>query len=801
MKALVRTGLALILVSFAAPAARGAVPPPVVSYSAPAGWLPAGHLHGLTYAAVLPSGRLVRPAGTNVVVGMDAQGIALSPDGRFAIVSNDDERNAGVASAVDPLTFGGYSLAVVDTATMTVVDRYRGHGETFFAGLVAVPDPQDASRTLVLAAGGSSNVVYAFTLDSGGHLVPDRTPAIPIPAPGAGAGPSFPDALVASRDGRRAYVVSDLGDAVAALDTGRRTLLSAPAAVGYRPCAAAVAGDRLLVTDEGLMDYRALSAPAAVPPFAQPPADLQHASSLSLVNLTPDGSFASDDPADAVPMDPAPDGLATVGGAHPAAIVTTADGQYAFVAMASVDRVATVQLEPTPHVIGGVELRLFDRGPYGTQPTALALSRDGSRLYVALTGLDAIAVIDAHDPLHLHRLGLIPTGWAPSALALAPDDRTLYVTNARGFGADSASSGDATAVWSTLQRIDLASIRLADSTRATLADTRHVVTVPPKYPKGIRNVVLILERAQTFDSALGDLGYGPVDPTFAATGESPTPNLYALAREFAIAGNFFADADTPDAGHQYANAGIATDYTERHAESEQGRGPFASSEDPEDYPRFGYLFNALARHSVSFRDYGELLQVAGYVPDPTIADADDPGLGGRYRLDVPAPAILGGHVDLNYPGPNALISDQRRADEFIRDFGALGAAGRPRFTAIWLPGSDPSDDDLALGKVVAYLTHLGSWRSTAIIVMPVAAAGRDHVDAHRTFAIVISPYGKRRYVGMHHLSTASVLKTIDRIFSLPSLSLGDLLATDMSDFFRQTIDARPYEALPVAGRS
>jgi len=54
---------------------------------------------------------------------------------------------------------------------------------------------------------------------------------------------------------------------------------------------------------------------------------------------------------------------------------------------------------------------LFDRGPYGTQPTALALSRDASRLYVALSGLNAIAVIDARDPLHLHRLGLIPTGW------------------------------------------------------------------------------------------------------------------------------------------------------------------------------------------------------------------------------------------------------------------------------------------------------------------------------------------------------------------------------------------------------
>ena len=147
-------------------------------------------------------------------------------------------------------------------------------------------------------------------------------------------------------------------------------------------------------------------------------------------------------PAESLRMDPTPDGLRLVGGAHPTAIVTTANADYAFVAMTNVDRIATVALGATPHVVGGTELRLFDRGPYGTQPTALALSRDASRLYVALTGLDAVAVIDARDPLHLHRLGLIPTGWSPSALALSADDRTLYVANQNGLGHDAGFVGD-----------------------------------------------------------------------------------------------------------------------------------------------------------------------------------------------------------------------------------------------------------------------------------------------------------------------------------------------------------------------
>ena len=71
-------------------------------------------------------------------------------------------------------------------------------------------------------------------------------------------------------------------------------------------------------------------------------------------------------------------------------------------------------------------------------------------------------MIDARDPVHLHRLGLIPTGWYPTALALASDDRTLYVVNTKGYGHDAGFTGDpsifadSNAVWSTLQKIDLA---------------------------------------------------------------------------------------------------------------------------------------------------------------------------------------------------------------------------------------------------------------------------------------------------------------------------------------------------------
>src|SRR5665213_1856695 len=101
--------LALALAALAPIAAAAATPHrapvrvvaprgPTVEYAAPAGTMVAGHLRGAAYDAVLPSGRIVTPVGPSVVTGMNALGVALSPDGRFAIVSNDDARDGTVHS-------------------------------------------------------------------------------------------------------------------------------------------------------------------------------------------------------------------------------------------------------------------------------------------------------------------------------------------------------------------------------------------------------------------------------------------------------------------------------------------------------------------------------------------------------------------------------------------------------------------------------------------------------------------------------------------------------------------------------
>jgi DNA-binding beta-propeller fold protein YncE len=866
-RSLVRRCLAPALVAslLVAPAAGAVAPVASVPYvfDAPSGERQAGPLDPRDpYTQILPSGRIVHPTGKSVVVGMNAQGIALSPDGHFAIVSNDSDKQGAAVSAIDARIHGGYSLTVVDTATMQVVDRYAPAGEAFFMGVLALRDPADPSRTLVFAAGGGNKVVYALDLDANGHLTPDAHHLIALPGANdpafANVGRGFASTLVLSPDHAHIHVVDELANAVATIDVRTRTLAAGPVTVGFFPLGAALTERGLLVANEGLQQYPVPAESVALPRFAAPPEDLARASSLTLVALDPTG-IASRQSA-SVPMDPRPDGLRAVGGAHPSAIVAMRHRAYAFVALAGVDRVAVVSLEGVqPRVVGGTELRLFDRGPYGTQPSALALAEGQNRLYVALAGIDAVAVLDISDPVHPHRLGLIPTGWYPSALILSADGKRLFVANAKGFSHDANFHGavaeerdargrilkvdqDSNVIWATLERIDLNGLELRRATAQALSYLRVVKRAEhdPVVPQGavlpsplIKHVILILQENKTYDSMLGDLTdaagrpYGPGDPSLVSFDRTVTPNLHALAATFGLAGNFYADAEESDAGHQFASAGVASLYSERTLTVKKKREPMVNkNEDAEDYPRAGYIFNALERAGLSYRDYGDLLRLAGFdegesadprLDDPNFAGIDDEnaplsGLGGRYGIDVPAPAALAGRIDPNYPAWNLRIRDVRRAKEFIKDFDAFEKAGTmPAYATIFLPadhgGHGPfipplaeevADGDRALGLIVDYLSRLPEWSSTAIFIMPDdAQSGFDHVNEHRSYAVVVSPYAKRHYLGLRHVSTVSVLKTEEELLGLPPLALGDALGGDLRDFFTPLADTTPYAHLDV----
>ena len=283
--------------------------------------------------------------------------------------------------------------------------------------------------------------------------------------------------------------------------------------------------------------------------------------------------------------------------------------------------------------------------------------------------------------------------------------------------------------------------------------------------------------------------HGNGNPALAVYPADVTPNLHALAQSYALATNFYASDEDADVAKDFGSAGEATLYQQLVAAAGAARAPMSDrGDDPEDYGRMGYLFNALARAGTSFRDYGGLLRLSGY-------DGSD------YNLDVPALAALNGNVDLAYSAASPKISDTQRASEFVTDMQRyVQNDTMPSFTYIALPSEAGSagatDADHALGSIVDFISRTPHWSSTAIFVVPEGAprGSADHVNNLRTYALVVSPLARRGYAGDVHLSMASVLKTEEEIFGIPPLTLNDLLATDLASFFADAPSPETYRA-------
>lgn len=767
----------------------GGRPAPLIVYSAPAGTRPTGADRIHPSNAILPDGRIVAPSGANAFIGARPYALALTRDGRFALLSNGG---------------AGSSLTVIDTRTMRSAGLVRAPAGAIFTGVAVAADPGDRAQTVVLAADAGKGVVRTYALGADGQLTSSGSPiALPLDATRA----SFPTGIAVAPDDRMAYVADTLGNRVIPIDLAQRRALAAVAA-GDFPMHVAASANQVIASASGLSRYAPVATPVPSPQFAAPTFDPSVSSSLTVFELL--ASSAIGDP-ETVAMDPAPDGTENVGGAAPGATVVSRDGQYAYVALANVDRIAVVALHPQPRVVRGLDLRLYPGAPYGAQPSAEALSPDGKRLYVALAGLNAVAVLDAKRPAR-YRYGLIPTGWYPTAMQLSRDGRYLYVATAKGV------EGQA-----TLQRIDLKRTYLVRATLDALRYNRtpHVARFDPVIPplgsnrrsETIDHVVYVAFGSQSYDAMLGDLtdasgrGYGNGDPALNRYPATVTPNLHALARTYALAENFYAADALPEIAKEFALAGAATLYQESIALAGARAGSLGEpGDDPEDYGRRGYIFNALARAGLTYRDYGALLQLSGFD-------------GSAYHLDVPALAALAGNVDLQYSSPPstpngrpsakpnqreravATATAATRANEFVNDMQRYVASDQmPNFAYVSLPApadvAAVTDADRALGKIVDYVSHTPHWSSTAIFIVGegLDGAALDHVNPLRSYAIVVSPLAKRAYLGDAHLSEAGVLKTEEEIFGLPALSLNDLLASDFSGFFATAPAPEPYQA-------
>jgi len=375
----------------------------------------------------------------------------------------------------------------------------------------------------------------------------------------------------------------------------------------------------------------------------------------------------------------------------------------------------------------------------------------------------------------------------------------------------------------------------------------------------IRHVIYILKENRTYDQILGDLPVGDGDPSLTMYGAEITPNEHKLALQFGVLDNFYDSGDVSANGHLWSDASATSDYIEkvwpiiyRGSERPQDFGNTLDQGVPDmDDPGTGFLWDNLAKHNLTYRIYGEMMAltwckdenvsspredgpspVSGTCPTAEIkkgeslpANVGNPRGGPspwpwavpRLKSVRPTKEAQRDHLDPLYPDFAIDYPDQLRADEFLREFDEfVKARGTPRelpqFIQLYLPNDHTggtragkptpqaavADNDLAVGRVVDAVSHSPYWDDTAIFVVEDDAQnGADHVDAHRSIALVISKYSprpKRPFVDHHFYTTVSMIHTMEDLLGLPPMNLFDAHAPLFASLFAGPGIQPPYQA-------
>ena len=271
-----------------------------------------------------------------------------------------------------------------------------------------------------------------------------------------------------------------------------------------------------------------------------------------------------------------------------------------------------------------------------------------------------------------------------------------------------------------------------------------------------------------------------------------------------------------------------------------------------DSPSSGYLWTNAAKTGLRYRHYGEFVNTtwctdtAQNSPATTghsatacahatvkkgepLADGMGTTPGAPSPWPWPVPLIAGNqatmpelvdHFDPKFADFRLEYPDQYRADEFLREFSGFVSAREKQDAAHELPnlvvlrfpndhtsGLKPgapsprasvADNDLALGRLVEAVSHSPYWDDTAILVLEDDAQdGPDHVDAHRSIALVVSKYSPRAekpVVESRFYTTVNMIRTLEDLLGMPAMNQNDAHAAPIEGLFRGRGDQPPYTA-------
>jgi DNA-binding beta-propeller fold protein YncE len=375
----------------------------------------------------------------------------------------------------------------------------------------------------------------------------------------------------------------------------------------------------------------------------------------------------------------------------------------------------------------------------------------------------------------------------------------------------------------------------------------------------IRHVIYILKENRTYDQIFGDLPAGDGDPSLTMYGAEITPNQHKLALQFGVLDNFYDSGEVSANGHLWSDGSATSDYMEniwpilyRGSERPENFGNSLEQDLPDmDDPGTGFLWDNLAKHNFTYRIYGEMMATtwckdekvsspregtpspaSSACPSATIkqgnllpANVGNPRGGAspwpwpvpRLKKVSPTKSAQRDHFDPLFADFAIEYPDQLRTDELLREFDefvkARGTAKElPQFIEVWLPNdhtggtragkptpqASVADNDLAVGRVVEAVSHSPYWDDTAIFVVEDDAQnGEDHVDAHRSIALVVSKYSPRSekpFVDHHFYTTVGMVHTMEDLLGLPAMNLFDTHAPVFAPLFTGPGTQPPYQA-------
>lgn len=812
--------------------------------------------------SIIPSGRIVKPFGDLIQIAPDPFGLTLSPDGTFALAVHNNL-----------LTL----IRTADKSMVRGIAPFEGKGSYMGAAI------KKNNKTAFLSGGDHGDIIV---------LDLDRMEAMKrISINGECEGKTYFDSFAGdirlSEDERMLFILDQFNFRMVIIDVELEKILhSIP--VGRFPLGIDISPDGrfVYVANTGVFDYPL--APGLTndnieekgldfPPYGVPSPDAEEGTEIDGRSIP---GLGSADVPEAVSvwtisldsnkviarektgyrMGEMVEGLEIVGGSSPNSIA--AGGKNVYVSNATNDNISVMD-PATGKVLNTIKINIDQRIDRfrGLIPFGITLNNDESRLFVALSGLNSVAVIDTRSS---EVIGHIPTGWFPTKLCLSPDDKFLYVVTARGLGSGpnggnnfvptDAGTYVGDIMLGTFEKINLGEVDLQQTTVQVIENTFREVRVKDKGKNplppaaGIRKspikyIVYITKENRTFDEVYGEIENAEADPSLARYGKNANvisrdktrvvmnvnvmPNHQKIADEFAISDNFYCDSDASVHGHRWMVGTYPNEWVEINSSMQITRDLFSTAPGrkyvagssgavyPEDYNEAGGMWEHLSRNGVSFFNFGQGFEFSGAEEEQWHKYT-----GIKMGVMFPMPKALFDRTSRRYATYNTSVPDQFRIDMFEEELDEKWLSGEeefPQVITMIIPNDHGSserpddgypfresymaDNDLALGRVVQKLSHSKWWPEMLIIVTEDDAQdGLDHIDAHRSLLMMISPWVKRGYVSHTHANFGSILKTIYNICDLPPLNQFDATATLLQDFFTSEPDFTPYTALRVDDR-